>query len=81
MTATPGSWVTMPDQRGMLNIERAIEKGLVVSWEVMERLMYQSFYMELKQCPEDHPIFFTEPLFTPLRQREKMYQLLFETFD
>ena len=64
----------------LLNLRQPIENGLVTNWEDMERLWQHTFYNELLVVPEDHAIVLTEKPMCPRMNREKMIQIMFETF-
>ena len=44
------------------------------------QVLHHMCYNELRVAPEEHSVLITEPLFTDLLAREKITQLLFETF-
>jgi len=69
------------ESRGYSLIKYPLEHGLVQNWESMESLLSHCFYNQLTIAPEDHCILMTQPLFYSKKDREKMIELLFETFQ
>lgn len=68
-------------KRGVLQLTYPIRKGIVQDWEGFEMICNHAFYNELRCNPEDSPIMFTEAPLNPKQNREKLLQILFETFN
>ncbi|XP_003414802.1 actin-related protein T2-like [Loxodonta africana] len=64
-----------------LHLHYPIERGLVSGWDDVEKLWHHLFECELSVKPSDHPVLMTEPSWNPREIREKMAEVMFETFN
>jgi len=69
-------------KRGILNLNYPIAAGIVESWEDMEKVWHHTFYNELRVSPNEiKGVLLTEAPRQPKANREKMVQIMFETFE
>ena len=66
-----------------LSLQYPVRRGMITHWDDMEAVWHHAFYNQLGTSPQKHPVLMTE---TPSSlhhrgDREKMTQILFETFD
>ncbi|KAJ6251304.1 actin-2 [Anaeramoeba flamelloides] len=67
-------------KREYLSLKYPIEHGIVTNWTDMEKVWEHTFSNELKTNPEEHPVLLTEAPLNPKANREKMVEIMFETF-
>lgn len=65
--------------RDILTLKYPIEHGIVTNWDDMEKLWEYAFE-QLGVNSEEHPILLTEEALGPKINRERMAQIMFETF-
>ena len=68
-------------RRAVCNLRYPIEHGIVTNWDDMEKIWHHTFYNELRVQPETHNVMLTEAPMNPRINREKMTQIMFETFN
>jgi actin-related protein len=67
-------------QREILELKHPIQRGIVINWNDMDLIWYHLFN-ELKVNPKEHPVLLTDCPLCPKANREKMTQIMFETYN
>ena len=68
-------------KRGVLTLNHPTEHGIVTDWHAMESIWQHMFHNELRVAPEEHPVLLTDASWYSKVNREKMTQIMFETFN
>eukprot|EP01084_Bolivina_argentea_P061301 112029_1 len=68
-------------KRGILTLKYPLQHGMINNWDDMEQIWHHLFYNELRVNPDEQNVFLTEPPNNPSPQRQKMTQIMFETFE
>lgn len=67
--------------RDKLKLNYPIQQAVVNNWDEMENIWKHIFTNELKTDPTEHNIMITDAIMNPKDQREKITQIMFETFN
>lgn len=68
-------------RRGMLSCNLPFQGGIVNDWGDAERLWSHIIFSELRIVPESHCFVMTQPATAPHQQKEKILELMMETFN
>lgn len=68
------------DRRDELVLKYPVGHGIVEDWDDMERLIGHAFHSALEVDPMDYNTLMTEPPLNPKKNRERLTELMFETF-
>lgn len=68
------------DLRDELVLRHPVAHGIVTDWDDMELLFRHAYDEQLKVDSDDYPLLLTEPPMNPKENRERMTELMFETF-
>uniref|UniRef100_A0AAG5DSW3 Uncharacterized protein n=1 Tax=Anopheles atroparvus TaxID=41427 RepID=A0AAG5DSW3_ANOAO len=66
--------------RHILTLKHPIERGIIQNWNDMEGIWHHLFYNELQMDPENHPVLLTQAPINSKANKEKMGEIMFETF-
>lgn len=66
--------------RNMLQISYPMENGVIRNWEDMGHLWNHSFYDKMQIDTRGRKVLLTEPPMNPLKNREKMCEIMFEHY-
>ncbi|KAM8927511.1 actin-5-like [Pelodytes ibericus] len=66
--------------RGVLSLIYPVEHGIITCWEDMEKIWRHVYDCELQIKSSEKPVLLSEAPLNPLHNREKMTELMFESF-
>ena len=69
------------EMKGLLRLNYPIEHGAVSDWPSMEKIWHYTFFTDLRVDPSEHPVVLTEAPMNARQNREKMTEIMFETFN
>jgi actin-related protein len=58
-----------------------VNYGIITNWDDIEKIWHKMFYDELRVSPKEQPVLLAEPPLNPRPHREKMTEIMFETFQ
>lgn len=64
----------------MLQITQPLEHGIVTNWDDMFQLWNYTFFNKLKVDTRGRKVLLTEPPMNPTKNRERMAQIMFESY-
>ena len=66
--------------RSLLQVTHPLEHGIIKNWEDMMELWNYTFFDKLKTDTRGRKILLTEPPMNPLKNRERMCEIMFESY-
>ncbi len=66
--------------KGVLKLVWPLRHGIISDWKAWEKIIHHIFYRELRVNPQEQPVLLTEAPLTPRENRERMAEILFESF-
>lgn len=69
------------EKMGVLNLQRPMENGIIENWEDIQKVWDHIYSNELRCQPTEHKVLLAETILSPREDREKIAEILFETFS
>ncbi|KEG09790.1 putative actin-like protein [Trypanosoma grayi] len=69
------------EREGILKLSRPVQDRRVVSFEGLEHILHDALYTWLPVIPSETPLMWVEATGTPRKDRERLCEVLFESFD
>ena len=69
------------EKKGVLKLSYPVAHGVVESWDDMEKIWQYCFASELRVDPSEYNVLLTEAPLNPLKNREKMTEIMFSNFN
>ncbi|MFX0091215.1 MAG: actin, cytoplasmic 2 [Candidatus Hodarchaeota archaeon] len=66
---------------GILKLQYPIDYRTEVDWSALEDIWQYTFQEELRVDPSEHPVLLMEPPLNPRHYKDKMAEIMFETFN
>jgi actin-related protein 2 len=66
--------------RAYLQVTQPLEHGIIRNWDDMRILWDYTFYERLRVDPRGRKILLTEPPMNPIKNRERMCEIMFEDY-
>ncbi|XP_062579850.1 uncharacterized protein LOC134241839 [Saccostrea cucullata] len=68
------------EKQELLSLTYPVERGIVTNWDDMEKIWQYAFERELRVKSEDSPVLMADATLNPIGNREKMIQVMMESF-
>jgi len=70
------------EKRGILTLKYPVDAGgIITNYDDYEKVLHNAFYNEIRRAPEEHPTLIVEGIRSNNKQKEKITQILMETFN